>query len=93
MKIIIHNKLYDISNFISEHPGGKDVFDGKNNVDLTDEYNSVGHSNSANNMLSVYYVKDIDNVIINKQEHKSTLLGVIYLSIIISYLSYTYFIS
>jgi cytochrome b involved in lipid metabolism len=26
MKIIINNKIYDITTFIQEHPGGPDVF-------------------------------------------------------------------
>ena len=52
MIIIINNKKYDITEFLNEHPGGNNVFvDGK---DMTEEFNSIGHSKHAIQMLKKY---------------------------------------
>ena len=45
MIITINNKKYDVTEFLNEHPGGKDVFiDG---ADMTEKFNKVGHSKEA----------------------------------------------
>ncbi|KAI3804198.1 hypothetical protein L1987_25564 [Smallanthus sonchifolius] len=43
---IISGKVYDITPFVDDHPGGDEVL--------------VGHSQNARNMLTDYYVGDID---------------------------------
>jgi NAD(P)H-flavin reductase len=56
MIITIDNKKYDVTEFLNEHPGGKDVFiDG---TDMTTEFNNVGHSKSAIKMLEKYLIHD-----------------------------------
>jgi ferredoxin-NADP reductase len=55
MIITIDNKLYDITEFIKEHPGGSEVF--KNGSDMTEDFNQVGHSKEAIKMLEKYLVK------------------------------------
>ena len=55
MIITIDNKLYDITEFIKEHPGGSQVF--KNGADMTEDFNQVGHSKEAIKMLEKYLVK------------------------------------
>jgi len=81
MKIIINNTIYDISTFISEHPGGAEVFNreptvkGSNNndeiIDYTEKFNEVGHSEYAINLLENYKVKELseDDPRFNR-EHK-----------------------
>ena len=54
MIITINNKKYDVTEFVKDHPGGKDVFiDGAN---MTEEFNKVGHSKEAINMLEKYLI-------------------------------------
>jgi NAD(P)H-flavin reductase len=70
MIIIINNKKYDITEFLNEHPGGKNVFiDG---ADMTEEFNDVGHSKSAIKMLEKYYIGDVNKCLenINEKECK-----------------------
>lgn len=55
MHIIIDNNKYDITEFINEHPGGADVF--KEGADMTKEFEEVGHSQRAKDMLEKYLVK------------------------------------
>jgi len=59
MIITINNKLYDVTEFINEHPGGKNVFE--NDADLTEEFNKVGHSKEAINLLEKYLIKTDKN--------------------------------
>jgi hypothetical protein len=67
MKVIINNNLYDITTFISEHPGGAGVFtkyakaenDNENIPDLTAKFNEVGHSEYAVNLLGNYKVEEL----------------------------------
>ena len=56
MIITINNKKYDVTEFLNEHPGGKDVFiDG---ADMTEKFNKVGHSKEAIKMLEKYLIVD-----------------------------------
>ena len=63
MKVIINNNIYDITTFISEHPGGAGVFtkyaDNDNIPDLTEKFNAVGHSEYAVNLLGNYKVEEV----------------------------------
>ena len=67
MKVIINNNIYDITTFISEHPGGAGVFtkyakadnDNENIPDLTERFNAVGHSEYAVNLLGNYKVEEL----------------------------------
>ena len=66
MKVIINNNIYDITTFISEHPGGAGVFtkyaseSSNNNIpDLTDKFNEVGHSEYAVNLLGNYKLEEL----------------------------------
>jgi ferredoxin-NADP reductase len=66
MKIIINNNIYDITTFISEHPGGAGVFTkyssesiSDNIPDLTEKFNEVGHSEYAVNLLGNYKVEEL----------------------------------
>ena len=56
MIIIIDNKKYNISEFINEHPGGREVF--INNSDLTEEFYKVNHSEHAIKMMEKYLITD-----------------------------------
>lgn len=67
MKVIINNNIYDITTFISEHPGGAGVFtkyakadnDNENIPDLTEKFNAVGHSEYAVNLLGNYKLEEL----------------------------------
>jgi cytochrome b involved in lipid metabolism len=59
MIITIDNKLYDITEFINEHPGGMHVF--KNGTDMTEEFNKAGHSKEAMKMLEKYLINPDKN--------------------------------
>uniref|UniRef100_A0A1D1YY69 Putative cytochrome b5 n=1 Tax=Anthurium amnicola TaxID=1678845 RepID=A0A1D1YY69_9ARAE len=45
--ISIKGKVYDVSNFIDEHPGGEEVLLDVAGKDATDPFEDVGHSDEA----------------------------------------------
>ncbi|KAF3322445.1 cytochrome b5 isoform A-like protein [Carex littledalei] len=58
--LIISNKVYDLTPFMDEHPGGDEVLLAATGKDATNDFEDVGHSNSAREMMAQYYVGDID---------------------------------
>ncbi|KAI5057373.1 hypothetical protein GOP47_0027388 [Adiantum capillus-veneris] len=59
--LVIGGKVYDVTRFLEEHPGGDDVLLSATGKDATDDFEDVGHSNTAREMLESYYVGDIDS--------------------------------
>jgi len=49
--VIIDGKVYDISPFIDEHPGGEEVILDVAGTDATEAFDDVGHSDEAREIL------------------------------------------
>ncbi|KAI8986337.1 cytochrome b5-like heme/steroid binding domain-containing protein [Pilobolus umbonatus] len=58
--MIIDGKVYDITKFQDEHPGGDEVLLDEGAKDATIAFNDVGHTSDAVELLVKYYVGDID---------------------------------
>ncbi|CAM6025843.1 unnamed protein product [Sphagnum compactum] len=58
--LTIDGKVYDVTKFLEEHPGGDEVLLSATGKDATDDFEDVGHSSSARNMMQDYYVGDVD---------------------------------
>ncbi|POY76172.1 hypothetical protein BMF94_0895 [Rhodotorula taiwanensis] len=54
--MLIHGKVYAISKFLDEHPGGDEVLFGEAGRDATEAFEDVGHSDEAREILDKYYV-------------------------------------
>ncbi|XP_026233731.1 cytochrome b5 isoform X2 [Anabas testudineus] len=57
--LIIHDKVYDISRFLEEHPGGEEVLLEQAGADATESFEDVGHSTDAREMLQQYYIGEL----------------------------------
>ncbi|XP_070684522.1 cytochrome b5 type B [Pempheris klunzingeri] len=57
--LIIHNKIYDITCFLEEHPGGEEVLLEQAGADATESFEDVGHSTDAREMLQQYYIGEL----------------------------------
>ncbi|XP_038154647.1 cytochrome b5 [Cyprinodon tularosa] len=57
--LIIHNKIYDITSFLEEHPGGEEVLLEQAGADATESFEDVGHSTDAREMLEQYYIGEL----------------------------------
>lgn len=57
--LIIHDKVYDITGFLEEHPGGEEVLLEQAGADATESFEDVGHSTDAREMLEQYLVGEL----------------------------------
>ncbi|KAH8272241.1 hypothetical protein KR044_013158 [Drosophila immigrans] len=57
--IVIDNKVYDVTKFLLEHPGGEDSLTAVAGTDATKDFNDVGHSSEAREMLKKFYVGNL----------------------------------
>ncbi|XP_029935729.1 cytochrome b5 [Myripristis murdjan] len=48
--IIINHKVYDVTKFLEEHPGGEEVLREQAGGDATESFEDVGHSTDARHM-------------------------------------------
>ncbi|KAF2472633.1 cytochrome b5 [Lindgomyces ingoldianus] len=49
--VVIHDKVYNASSFIDEHPGGEEVLLDVGGQDATEAFEDVGHSDEAREIL------------------------------------------
>ncbi|KAG8371735.1 hypothetical protein BUALT_Bualt13G0119000 [Buddleja alternifolia] len=59
--LLIDGKVYDVTKFLEDHPGGDEVLVTATGKDATDDFEDVGHSTSAKAMLEEFYVGDINS--------------------------------
>ncbi|KAM9757478.1 cytochrome b5 type B isoform 1-T1 [Dama dama] len=57
--LVIHGRVYDVSRFLNEHPGGEEVLMEQAGGDATESFEDVGHSSDAREMLKQYYIGDV----------------------------------
>jgi len=54
--IVIDNTVYDVTKFLHEHPGGKEVIEEHLFRDASSAFNDIGHSDNAKTLLQKYFV-------------------------------------
>ncbi|XP_026426684.1 cytochrome b5-like [Papaver somniferum] len=59
--LLISGKVYDVTEFMEDHPGGDQVLLTAAGKDATEDFEDVGHSESARDMLVKYCIGDIDS--------------------------------
>lgn len=57
--IILHDKVYDVSKFLDEHPGGEEVLLEQGGTDATENFEDVGHSTDARDLLPEYLIGEV----------------------------------
>ncbi|KAL3751507.1 hypothetical protein ACJRO7_012354 [Eucalyptus globulus] len=58
--IVIDDKVYDVSSYMDEHPGGDDVILETVGKDATDGFEDAGHSDEAREMLQNFCIGELD---------------------------------
>ncbi|KAG5252189.1 hypothetical protein OIU76_008392 [Salix suchowensis] len=62
--LVIEGRVYDVTKFLDDHPGGDEVLLSATGKDATDDFEDVGHSSAARAMMDEFYVGDIDSATI-----------------------------
>ncbi|XP_061671170.1 cytochrome b5 [Syngnathoides biaculeatus] len=57
--LIVHDKVYDVTRFLEEHPGGEEVLLEQAGADATESFEDVGHSTDAREMLQQFCIGEL----------------------------------
>lgn len=58
-RFILHDKVYDVTKFLNEHPGGEEVLLDHKGVDASEDFDDVGHSTDAHELMKKYLIGEI----------------------------------
>lgn len=56
---IIDNVVYNVSKFLDEHPGGHEVLHNVSGKDATEDFNDIGHSLDAKDLMKKFRVGEL----------------------------------
>ncbi|XP_004640240.1 cytochrome b5 isoform X2 [Octodon degus] len=57
--VILHHKVYDLTKFLEEHPGGEEVLREQAGGDATENFEDVGHSTDARELSKTYIIGEV----------------------------------
>ncbi|XP_067905309.1 cytochrome b5 type B [Heterodontus francisci] len=72
--LVIHDKVYDVTKFLEEHPGGEEVLFEQAGGNATESFEDVGHSSDAREMLKQYFIGELDLADRRKENSKDVLI-------------------
>ena len=55
----IHGKVYNVTKYLEDHPGGEEVLLDRAGKDATEDYEDVGHSNEARKALAPFEIGEL----------------------------------
>lgn len=58
--IVLNDKVYDVTSFLSVHPGGKRILLGQAGKDATSMFKAIAHSTFAVEESEKYYIGDVN---------------------------------
>uniref|UniRef100_A0A0E0BQH5 Cytochrome b5 heme-binding domain-containing protein n=1 Tax=Oryza glumipatula TaxID=40148 RepID=A0A0E0BQH5_9ORYZ len=74
--VVIHGKVYDVTKFLEDHPGGEDVLlHASASGDATEAFEDVGHSTSAISMMNNYLIGSIKDYVPPSASEATTIGG------------------
>uniref|UniRef100_A0A7S0UNK8 Cytochrome b5 heme-binding domain-containing protein n=1 Tax=Polytomella parva TaxID=51329 RepID=A0A7S0UNK8_9CHLO len=75
--LIIRDKVYDVTSFLEEHPGGFDVILSVAGKNATTAFQEVGHSKTAKKLLESFYIGELEGSGIPVEEAKPEVIEVV----------------
>ncbi|XP_054840625.1 cytochrome b5 [Eublepharis macularius] len=57
--IILHRRVYDLTKFLEEHPGGEEVLREQAGGDATENFEDVGHSTDARELSDTFIIGEL----------------------------------
>ena len=74
--LLISGKIYDVTSYLGQHPGGTSAILATCGTDATVAYSTRGgtgsHSASANAMLAAYYIGDLNQTVTTSPNNPTT---------------------
>ncbi|PYH35108.1 putative cytochrome b5 reductase [Aspergillus neoniger CBS 115656] len=61
--VAIHGKVYDVTSYVKDHPGGADLLIDVAGQDATAAYEDVGHSEDANEILESFLIGTLKDAV------------------------------
>ncbi|CAF1016157.1 unnamed protein product [Rotaria sp. Silwood1] len=58
--LTINNRVYDVTRFLEEHPGGEEVLKEQHGRDATNAFEDVGHSSDAREQMKQFEIAQVD---------------------------------
>ncbi|XP_062111479.1 cytochrome b5 [Humulus lupulus] len=58
--VVIDGKVYDLSSYLDEHPGGDDIVLAATGKDATDDFEDAGHSKTAKELMQSFFIGELD---------------------------------
>ena len=57
--IVIHNKIYDVTAWLDDHPGGDEILMSYSGTDATEPWEDIGHSTEARERMKKYVIGEL----------------------------------
>lgn len=57
--------VYDVTKYLDDHPGGKDILLEVAGTNATEAFEEVGHSDEAREQLQPYYIGDLPTEVLS----------------------------
>ncbi|XP_023230450.1 cytochrome b5-like [Centruroides sculpturatus] len=57
--LLIHNKVFEVTKFLEEHPGGEEVLLEQAGKNATEAFEDVGHSTDARELMKQYMIGEL----------------------------------
>ena len=73
--ISIHGKVYDVTKFLDDHPGGPEIITDSAGMDSSMEFEDTGHSEDARSQLKDYYIGELEGYVAPSPEEKAKAAG------------------
>lgn len=64
--VVYNGRVYDVSKYIDEHPGGEEVVLDVAGIDATEAFNDIGHSDDAHDILKGLLVGKVEGGVIKE---------------------------
>ena len=68
-------KVYDVTKFLDDHPGGPEIILDLAGHDGNDEFEDIGHSKDAKAMLDKFYIGKLDEKSVMKKFRKNACMA------------------
>ncbi|KAJ1385462.1 Cytochrome b5-like heme/steroid binding domain [Sesbania bispinosa] len=71
--VVINGRVLDVTKFLEEHPGGEEVILEVAGKDATKEFEAVGHSKEAQNLVLKYQVGVLQGATVQEIDYKDVM--------------------